>query len=72
MSALTFGGARITQIVPITITAGNVTVAFAILSYAGTLTITVIVDPDAVPDVGRPHACPRTELESLVSRAIRR
>ena len=48
---LTFDGARITQMVPITITAGNVAVAFAILSYAGTLTITVIVDPDAVPDV---------------------
>jgi diacylglycerol O-acyltransferase len=48
---LTFHGARITQIVPITITAGNVAAAFAILSYAGTLTTTVIVDPDAVPDV---------------------
>ena len=36
---------------PITITAGNVAAAFAILSYAGTLTTTVIVDPDAIPDV---------------------
>jgi hypothetical protein len=62
---LTFGGARITQMVPITITAGNVTVAFAILSYAGTVTITVIVDPDAVPDVGLLTHALESELESL-------
>jgi diacylglycerol O-acyltransferase len=62
---LTFGGARITQMVPITITAGNVTVAFAILSYAGTLTITVIVDPDAVPDVGLLTHALESELEAL-------
>ncbi len=48
---LTFHGAPITQIVPVTITAGNVTVACAVLSYAGTLTATLIVDPDSVPDV---------------------
>jgi len=29
---------------------GNVTVAFAVLSYAGTLTVTVIADPDTCPD----------------------
>ncbi len=43
-------GAAIREVVPITSTAGNVTVAFAVLSYAGTLGITVIVDPDAVPE----------------------
>jgi hypothetical protein len=53
----------------VTITAGNVTVAFAILSYAGTLTVTVIVDPDAVPDVGVLATALRAELESLTSMA---
>ena len=32
--------------VPITVTAGNVGVAFAALSYAGALTVTVITDPE--------------------------
>lgn len=44
-------GAPITGITPITVTAGNVGVAFAALSYAGTLTVTIIVDPDVVPEV---------------------
>ena len=64
---LTFHGAPIRQIVPVTITAGNVTVAFAILSYAGTLTVTVIVDPDAVPELPFLATALRAELESLTS-----
>jgi diacylglycerol O-acyltransferase / wax synthase len=66
---LTFHGVPITQIVPVTITAGNVTVAFAILSYAGTLTTTVIVDPDAVPDVAALATALRAELGSLAGMA---
>jgi hypothetical protein len=62
---LTFHGARILQIVPVTVTAGNVTVAFAILSYAGILTTTVIVDPDAVPEVGLLTSALESELQSL-------
>lgn len=67
--SLTFHGAPITQIVPVTSTAGNVTVAFAILSYAGTLTTTVIVDPDAVPEVEDLATALEDELQSLVGRA---
>ena len=48
--AVTLANLPIRRIVPITITAGNVTVAFAVLSYAGELTVTVITDPDATPD----------------------
>jgi WS/DGAT/MGAT family acyltransferase len=62
---LTFHGARILQIVPVTVTAGNVTVAFAILSYAGILTTTVIVDPDAAPEVGLLTSALESELQSL-------
>jgi WS/DGAT/MGAT family acyltransferase len=43
-------GTPVTRIVPVTITAGNVGVAFAALSYAGRLGVTVITDPDVVPE----------------------
>lgn len=46
-------GLPITSITPITITAGNVTTAFAALSYAGTLTVAIITDPDRVPEHDR-------------------
>jgi len=44
---------------------GNVTVTFAALSYAGTLAVTVTVDPDTVPDRGRLTRAVQTELDSL-------
>jgi diacylglycerol O-acyltransferase len=47
---LSFLGSAITEVIPLTEVAGNVPIAFAVLSYAGTVTVTVIVDPDAVPD----------------------
>jgi WS/DGAT/MGAT family acyltransferase len=49
-AALTLGGHAVTRLVPVTITAGNVGVAFAALSYAGRLVVTVITDPDVVPE----------------------
>ena len=50
---LTFAGTAIRTVTPISIVTGNVTVAFAVLSYAGMLTITVNSDADACPDVDR-------------------
>ena len=47
---IAFHGCTIESITPITVTAGNVTSAFAALSYAGTLSISIISDPDLVPD----------------------
>jgi len=44
-------GARVTGIIPLGAISGNVTVAFAVLSYVGTLTITAIADPEACPDL---------------------
>jgi WS/DGAT/MGAT family acyltransferase len=44
-------GARVTGFIPLGAISGNVTVAFAVLSYAGTLTITAIADPEACPDL---------------------
>lgn len=48
---LTFCGAPVTGLLPIAGISGNVTVAFAVMSYAGTLAVTIIADPDAVPDL---------------------
>jgi WS/DGAT/MGAT family acyltransferase len=48
---LTFLGAPITDLVPLAIVTGNVTVSFAVLSYVGTLTVAVIGDPDTCPDL---------------------
>ncbi len=48
---LAVAGAPIAGIAPITVTAGNVGVAFAALSYAGTLTVTIIVDPAVIPEI---------------------
>jgi diacylglycerol O-acyltransferase len=50
-SPMTFLGATVTDIIPITPITGNVTVAFAALSYAGTLAVTVIADPQHCPDL---------------------
>lgn len=44
-------GAAITDVIAVAHVTGNVTVAFAVLSYAGALTVTVIADPDACPDL---------------------
>jgi class 3 adenylate cyclase len=49
--SLSFGGVRIRAAVPMGVgEGGNSTVYFEVLSYAGTLTISAIVDPDHFPD----------------------
>lgn len=45
------GGTPIVGRIPLSATTGNVTVAFAALSYADAFTITVVADPDRVPDL---------------------
>jgi hypothetical protein len=49
---VTFGGTAVRAIIPVGVgEAGNVTVSFEVLSYAGTLTVTAVVDPDRFPDL---------------------
>ncbi|MEU0869526.1 wax ester/triacylglycerol synthase domain-containing protein [Nocardia brasiliensis] len=48
--ALHLDGSRIEAIVPMVATPGNVGVTFAVLSYAGTLGVTVIADPDILTE----------------------
>jgi diacylglycerol O-acyltransferase / wax synthase len=59
---LSFLGVAITRLIPVTTSAGNVTISFAALSYAGTLTVTAAVDPDHWPD--------RELLEEHLQRAL--
>lgn len=45
-------GVPVRSIIPISAgEAGNITVGFIALSYAGTFTITVVADPDGTPDL---------------------
>jgi WS/DGAT/MGAT family acyltransferase len=48
---LSFLAAPITEVIPVSPITGNVTVGFAVLSYAGTLAVTVIADPRRCPDL---------------------
>lgn len=59
-------GAPVSRLVVLGGLYGNVTAAFAALSYAGTLAITVLVDPDAVPD----HALLTRALEAALDEVV--
>jgi WS/DGAT/MGAT family acyltransferase len=48
---LSFLGAPVLDVIPVSMITGNVTVAFVVLSYAGTLNVTVVADPDCCPDL---------------------
>lgn len=65
---LRLAGATVERIVPITGTAGNVAVAFGALSYAGTLSITVVVDPEVVPSRAVADAL-EAELDTVLAPA---
>ncbi|WNV87462.1 wax ester/triacylglycerol synthase domain-containing protein [Umezawaea sp. Da 62-37] len=62
--AMSFLGAPVVDLIPVSGISGNVTVAFAALSYAGTLTVTVIADPDRVPDLDDLAEALRQELHA--------
>jgi diacylglycerol O-acyltransferase / wax synthase len=47
---ISFAGHRIEAIIPVAVSPGNVGVSFDVLSYAGRLMVTVVADPDIVPD----------------------
>lgn len=64
---LTLNGSAIRDIIPVSGAFGNVTVAFAVLSYSGALTITVVADPDHCPDLPILLQALRRELNSLIS-----
>lgn len=58
-------GHRVRSVLPVAITPGNVGVTFDVLSYAGTLGITVVADPDVVSDQAELTAALERELRAL-------
>ncbi len=64
---LVLGGHRVRRIAPLGVVAGNVAVAFAALSYAGRLTVTVVTDPDVVPEGGAIAEALSTALRELAA-----
>ncbi len=69
---VSFLGSTVLALVPLSGTSGNVTVAFAVFSYAGGFTITVVADPDACPDLPVLADALQTELDTLTAMADRR
>jgi diacylglycerol O-acyltransferase len=66
---IAFGGSPVVSIVPlVSAETGNVRVSFDVLTYAGTLTITAVADPDSVPNLSEFAAALRSELAALVER----
>jgi diacylglycerol O-acyltransferase / wax synthase len=62
---VTLLGAAVEHVVPVTTTTGNVPVVFGALSYAGVLTLAVVADPDACPELDDLAADLRAELDAL-------
>jgi diacylglycerol O-acyltransferase / wax synthase len=62
---LAFLGAPITDVLPVAIVTGNVTVSFAVLSYAGTLGVTIIADSGACPDLPVLAVALRSRLDEV-------
>jgi diacylglycerol O-acyltransferase len=63
---VTFGAVPVRAIIPVGVgETGNLTAAFDVLSYAGTLTITAVVDPERMPDLSTLTEALRAELAPL-------
>jgi diacylglycerol O-acyltransferase / wax synthase len=69
---LQFAGGPVREIIPIPATSGNVTVTSAASSYAGTLRITILSDPDRMPDAPALAAALRPELTTPFTRGLSR
>ena len=62
---LSFAGAAVTDIYPITLIAGNVTLSFGVMSYAGTLMVVIMADPDRHRDLDALTDLLQRELDGL-------
>jgi WS/DGAT/MGAT family acyltransferase len=68
--ALHLAGRRIAELVPMVATPGNTGVTFAALSYAGALTVTVIADPQSVPEYEATAAAVRRTFTGLAGQPV--
>ena len=67
----TLGGSPISSAIPLGVgEAGNMTVAFEVLSQAGTMTITAIADTDRFPDLDTLIAGLHAELDLIIQAAV--
>lgn len=67
---VTFGGFAVTSAIPVGLAeGGNVTVYFEVLSYAGALTVTTIVDPDHFPDLSLLTDALSAELNQVIQHS---
>lgn len=64
---LTLSGIPIAGVVPLGAISGNITVAFAVLSYSDTLTITIIADPETCPDLKELGEYLKREIQTLTT-----
>ena len=65
--SLRFLDIEIEEIIALAAVPGNVTASFAVLSYAGTLRITVMVDPEAWPEADDLRAAIQSEFDDLIT-----
>jgi hypothetical protein len=47
---MSLAGAEVVAVVPAAVNPGNVAVSFDVLSYAGSLVVTLVCDPGLVPE----------------------
>ncbi|WP_111721409.1 wax ester/triacylglycerol synthase domain-containing protein [Homoserinimonas sp. OAct 916] len=59
----------ITEIIPLSVPTGNITVSFVVLSYAGNLVVTIAAEPDTCPDLPTLRGFLAEEFESLEALA---
>ena len=64
---LRIAGHEVSALVPVAVNPGNVGAAFAVISYAGELAVTVVTDPDVVPDDETLVALLTAELQAFVA-----
>jgi diacylglycerol O-acyltransferase / wax synthase len=67
-SRMTFLGATVVDILPVSQITGNVTVSFVALSYCGTLVVTVVADPDHCLDLPVIASELQNQLDRLTTR----
>ncbi len=69
-SRMAFLGATVIDIIPVAQVTGNVTISFVALSYSGTLSVTVIADPEHCPDLQLVVRELQNQLDVLTSRGL--
>jgi diacylglycerol O-acyltransferase len=67
---LSFCCAPVVEVIPVPLITGNISVAFAALSYARSLTVTAIADPEVCPDLPDIICALQQELDDLTDAVM--